>query len=179
MKKVEITEFKTKKINSLTGGKIASHKIDNHPVEEGVLINSFLAEDGSYIGDYGQGWWYVKHQMKVCNDYPHGVAERWNEDYSEMIGYHGYTHRGGQTFKIGDRLFDENYKPVKEDYNEEQWKEWEDYFNKKREEGDDFDRNSIYDEISSVIPFKLRGSKVIKSMDEAKQAAINMSKYLS
>jgi hypothetical protein len=33
--------------------------------------------------------------------------------------------------------------------------------------------------IASVIPFKMRGAKVIETWDEAKQAAINMSKYLS
>jgi hypothetical protein len=33
--------------------------------------------------------------------------------------------------------------------------------------------------ISDVIPFKMRGSKCIENWNEAKQAAINMSKYLS
>ena len=26
------------------------------------------------------------------------------DDEENLIGYRGYTHRGGQTFKIGDRL---------------------------------------------------------------------------
>ena len=33
--------------------------------------------------------------------------------------------------------------------------------------------------ISDVIPFRMRGSKLIENWPEAKQAAINMSKYLS
>ena len=32
--------------------------------------------------------------------------------------------------------------------------------------------------ISSIIPFNLRGAKKIENMEEAAQAAINMSKYL-
>jgi hypothetical protein len=60
--------------------------------------------------------------MKVCNDYPHGVAEVY--EGQTLIGYYGYTHRGGSMFKIGDRLFDESYVPKEDDY--EEW-EWEGY----------------------------------------------------
>jgi len=35
------------------------------------------------------------------------------------------------------------------------------------------------DGVSYVIPFKLRGSKIIETMGEAFEAAKNMSKYLS
>ena len=38
----------------------------------------------------------------------------------------------------------------------------------------------IYNEgISSVIPFNRRGKKVIKTWEDAKEAAISLSKYLS
>lgn len=178
-KKVEVTEFKTKKIEKSTGGKIGSYRIPDYPGDEsdGELHHSFLTKDGKYIGDYDRAWWYVKHNLKVCEDYPHGVAER--HEGGKLIGYYGYTHRGGQTFKIGDRLFDEKYVPVESDFEAKQWKEWKDKYDKAYANGDDFDRENIYDTISSVIPFRFRGNIIISSMNNAKQAAINVSKYLS
>jgi hypothetical protein len=93
---------------------------------------------------------------------------------------YGYTHRGGNMFRIGDRLFDADYEPVKEDYPEEQWNEYETKFADLYQEEDELGRKWMdEDGISYVIPFKLRGSKVIETTEEAFEAARNMSNYLS
>jgi hypothetical protein len=178
MREVKITDFKTKRINSLTGGIISDYKIQDYPADigDGVLRNSFTTKSGLYIGDYATGWWYVKKKLKVCEDYPHGAAEFYEDD--NLVGYYGYTHRGGCLFKVGDRLFDEKYQPVKEDYKDDQWDKWEAEFNEKYKNADDFDREHIYDNISAIIPFNMRGRE-IKNLSESKQAAINLSKYLS
>lgn len=170
------TQDKINQINELTGGVIKEYKIEDYP-EDGVLHNSFLSKNGDYIGDLDRGWWYVKNNLKVCDDYPMGVAELYED--GNLIGYYGYSHRGGNTFKVGDRLFEERYVPVKEDYDEDQWDKWEKEFNEAWENGDEFDRKMIYTDISAIIPYNLRGSKTIETLEEAKQAAINMSKYLS
>jgi hypothetical protein len=117
--------------------------------------------------------------MKVCDQYPHGVAERY-DDEDNLIGYHGYSHRGGQTFKIGDRLFDASYKPKEEDYEEWEWAGWQLKFEESHSKGDDLDKKWMDKEgIGYVIPFNKRGSKVIDNFEECLQAAINMSKDLS
>jgi hypothetical protein len=117
--------------------------------------------------------------MKVCEKYPHGVAERY-DDEGNLIGYHGYTHRGGQTFKIGDRLFDSSYKPKEEDYEEWEWAGWKQKYDKSFSEGDDFDKKWMAESgIGYVIPYTKRGKLVIEDMGMALQAAINMSKDLS
>jgi hypothetical protein len=83
-------------------------------------------------------------------------------------------------FKIGDRLFDEKYEPKKGDYDEHQWDEWEKRFNELYESEDELGKKWMdADGISYVIPFKLRGSKIIETMEEAFDAAKNMSNYLS
>jgi hypothetical protein len=83
-------------------------------------------------------------------------------------------------FKIGDRLFDGDYEPVKEDYDEEQWNEWETKYNELYETEDELGRRWMdADGISYVIPFKLRGPKLIETMEDAFNAAKNMSNYLS
>jgi hypothetical protein len=152
-------------------------------VHHGVLENSFVSKEGEYIGDFKQAKWYQKHKLKVYEPYAHGVAEAYTEN-GDLEGYCGYTHRGAQIFRIGDRLFDELYEPKEKDYPAEQWagwvKEYNDGIAKAEAEGDTWWADDIRnDGISRYIPFKLRGSKVIETLEEAAQAAINLSKHLS
>jgi hypothetical protein len=78
-------------------------------------------------------------------------------------------------------LFQEDYKPREEDYTKEEWGKFEKAFQKSLKNAeDDLDRKWIEESgISHVIPFRMRGPKLIENWQEAKQAAINMSKYLS
>jgi hypothetical protein len=199
-----INPKKVELINRWTWGKIGTHQVGEDQSEEFTLSNSFLAKDGSYIGDVKEGWRYYTNNMIVCREYPHGVAIVLNtyapdnklknsikdpyENYvteqienDNVAGYYGYTHRGGQTFKIGDRFFQEDYEPVSEDYSKEEWKKFEIKFQKSLANAeDDLERKWMKESgISYVIPFKMRGPKVIETWEEAREAAINMSKYLS
>ncbi len=181
--KMEITQEEIQKIERLTGGKIGTHTFG--PNNEHTLNNSFLSPNGTYIGSIDEARWYIKNCMMVDEDYPHGVAaviieDTYGTENPVIEGMYGYTHRGGSLFKIGDRLFDDKYKPVKEDYPEEQWNEYERKFNESYEAGDELDKKWMdEDGIACVIPFKLRGSKLIETMEEAFEAAKNMSKHLS
>lgn len=164
-------------IESHTGGIIGCHSFGEN--NEHNLPNSFLTKDGKYVGDIDRGWWYYKNNMKVCEEYPHGVAERYDKE-GNHIGYHGYTHRGGTTFKIGDRLFDSTYKPKEEDYEEWEWAGWKEKYDKSYSEGDDFDKKWMAESgIAYVMPYTKRGSMEIEDMGMALQASINMSKDLS
>ena len=168
-------------IDRHTGGMISNYSFGNTIQEktEQRLPNSFLTTDGDYVGDIERGWWYYQNKMKICEEYPHGVAEVY-DDNNKLIGYHGYTHRGGQTFKIGDRLFDTDYKPKEEDYEEWEWAGWEYKYLELYGKSDKLDKKWMRESgISYVIPYKKRGKLVIEDMGMALQAAINMSKDLS
>jgi hypothetical protein len=179
----EITQEEIQEIERLTGGKIGSHTFG--PDGEHTLDNSFLSPNGEYIGNFEHAQWYVRNKLMVDEEHPHGVAaviveETYGTDTPVIEGMYGYTHRGGNMFRIGDRLFDEKYEPKKEDYDEEQWKAWEEQFNESYEKGDELDKEWMStDGISYVIPFKFRGKKIIENMREAFEAARNMSNYLS
>lgn len=152
-------------------------------VYHGVLENSFISQNGEYIGNFGEAKWYYDTRLKVYEPYPHGVAIALDEN-GEVEGYVGYTHRGANIFKIGDRLFDARYEPKEEDYTTEQWQSYVCRYNealdKAEKEGDEWWANDIKaDGISRFISFKMRGNKTIENWEEAAQAAINMSKYLS
>jgi len=188
-------------IEKATGGLIKTHewwvvkgvdenfKSNQKPKHEedivyhGVLNNSFVSKGGEYIGDFEKAKWYQKHRLKVYEPYAHGVAEVYTED-GELEGYCGYTHRGAQIFRVGDRLFDALYEPKEEDYTPEQWAEWVKEYNdgiaEAEANGDTWWADDIRnDGISRYITFKLRGPKIIKTLEEAAQAAINLSKHLS
>ena len=181
--KKEITQEEIQEIERLTNGKIETHTFGDN--NEHILENSFLSINGDYVGDFELAQWYVRNSLVVDEDYPRGVAgviaeETYGTDNPILEGMYGYTHRGGNLFKIGDRLFDGEYKPVKEDYSDEEWGEYENKYNSLYESEDDLGRKWIdEDGISYVIPFKLRGKKTIETMTEAFEAAKNMSKYLS
>jgi hypothetical protein len=179
----EITEKEIQEIERLTGGKIGTHTFG--PNDEHKLENSFLSPNGDYIGDFNLGKWYIKNKLMVDEMYPHGVAAVIQEDtYGTenpiIEGMFGYTHRGGQLFKIGDRLFDEGHEPKKEDYTKDEWEIFESDFKRTYEESDELEKKWIEEDgISYVIPFKKRGVRIIETMEDAFQAAKNMSKYLS
>jgi hypothetical protein len=178
-KKVELIEL-------YTDGKVGDHRFG--PNDEYILNNSFLGPNGEYIGSLNEGWWYFKNGMTVCEDYPKGVAIVWNTSRFDKTvvsgvdgvkGYYGYSHRGGQLFKIGDRIFEEDYVPKKEDYPEDEWNKYMKKFAESYRTGDDFDQEWLFiDGVKSVVPFNRRGSKTIRNWGDALTAAINMSKYL-
>jgi hypothetical protein len=156
-----------------------------------------------YIDNIDTAWWYYINKFYVCKEYPHGVAIKLKsyeptivlknsigDEYENFVteqiendnveGFHGYTHRGGSTFKIGDRLFDAEYMPVVDDYDRKEFEGYWKEYSKSYSKADDFDKKSIYgDGIKAVIPFNRRGKQVIKDWDQARQAAINISKDLS
>ena len=189
-----------------TNGRFESKRMPSNKkdiVFHGSLENSFITSEGDYIGDAERGWWYYKNKFYVCKEYPQGVAIKLktyspvikltntiNDSYVNFIteqidndnieGYYGYTHRGGSLFKIGDRLFDENYKPSKSDYTPEEWDNFCREHQKSLKKADPLDKKWMEEDgISYVIPFNKRGRKVIETLEEAREAAINMSKYLS
>ena len=179
----EITKEEIQEIEKLTGGKIGTHTFG--PNNEHTLENSFLSPDGTYIGNIDEARWYVKNKMMVDEKHPHGVAaviteDTYGTDNPVIEGMYGYTHRGGNLFKIGDRLFDGKYNAIKEDYPKDEWDKYETRFKELYESEDELGKKWMdSDGISYVIPFRLRGSNIIKTMEDAFDAAKNMSNYLS
>lgn len=61
----------------------------------------------------------------------------------------------------------------------EEWEEYNKIYVESRKNADDFEKDSIYNSIASIIPFKRRGKRTITTFEECKQAAINLGEYLS
>lgn len=169
------------------GGNFKSNEKPSHGediIYHGVLENSFVSKGGEYIGDFKRAEWYEKNKLKVYEPYPHGVAILMNDDLTGIVGYYGYTHRGGCTFKIGDKIFDGNYEPQEKDYTPEQWagwvKEYNDGIAQAEADGDTWWADDIRnDGVARYIPYRLRGERTIENWEDAIQAAKNMSDHLS
>jgi hypothetical protein len=128
-----------------------------------------------FVGTLDDCYWLLEKSVVVCNDF---ASAGYSLTDNAWIGW---SHRAKAAFKKGDRLFDEKYKPVESDYTEEEWTKFSLAYQKSLNAAvDELDRKWIIEDgISYVIPFKQRGPKIIETNNEAKQAAINFSKYVS
>jgi len=129
-------------------------------------------KDGHLLGSIDDLNWMFKNNC-IADDVLRGVA--YCKDDKSFVGY---SHRGKQKFKVGDKLFDQKYKPVEEDY--EEW-EWAGFIQEQSKAQKNNEDNGWDEEVSiqDVIPFSKRGSIIIKTQSQARKAAHNFSKYIS
>lgn len=201
----EVNKEKIAKIVMYTGGTIKTYqwwevkgtngvfKSNSAPknkkdiVFHGKLENSFMYGN-TYIGDIETGWWYYKNRFVVCDKYPKGVAMKLKKSFwinngdplEDIEAIYGFSHRGGCLFRIGDRLFKEDYRPHVCDYTKKQWEKWHDIYRKRLAKADSFDKKWLCEDgVAGFIPFNMRGKKVIETWDEAIEAAHNLSNHLN
>lgn len=100
--------------------------------------------------------------------------------YSKKLHkYYGYSHRGGAFFGIGDMLFDEHKENKELYYKNKSFRiSFIKYLIKYINSPYEFE-DLVSSGITSIVPFKSRGIKIIEDMQEAYQAASNFAKYLS
>ena len=147
-----------------------------------IVTNIFgsFKEDGLYIetntGSYNilDCSFLLDESMKYKNTNTYGVV------YSDKTKkYYGFTHRGIGIFGIGDMLFDINNENTSIYYNSIKYRIKYLYSLIRAITCKFRFKYLIEDGIKDVIPFNKRGSKIIETKEEAKQAAINFMKYIS
>ena len=116
----------------------------------------------------------LDESMKYKNTNTYGVV------YSDKTKkYYGFMHRGSIGFGIGDMLFDINNENTSIYYNSIKYRIKYLYSLIRAITCKFRFKYLIEDGIKDVIPFNKRGSKIIETKEEAKQAAINFMKYIS
>ena len=116
----------------------------------------------------------LDESMKYKNTNTYGVV------YSDKTKkYYGFTHRGVEGFGIGNMLFDINNENTSIYYNSIKYRIKYLYTLIRAITCKFRFKYLIEDGIKNVIPFNKRGSKIIETKEEAKQAAINFMKYIS
>ena len=94
----------TRLITKYTGGKIGTHRFGKD--NENVLDNSFIANDGTYIGNIERAWWYYNNKFYVCHEYPQGVAVKL-KSYSPVIILRNYIEDAYENF-ITEQIENDN-----------------------------------------------------------------------
>ena len=137
--------------------------------ESGLYVET---NTGSYnILDYS---FLLDESMKYKNTNTYGVV------YSgKTKKYYGFTHRGIGAFGIGDMLFDINNENTSIYYNNIKYRIKYLYRLIRAITCKFRFKYLIEDGMKDVIPFNKRGSKIIETKEEAKQAAINFMNYIS
>ena len=137
--------------------------------ENGLYVE---ANTGTYnILDYS---FLLDESMKYKNTNTYGVIYSY-----KTKKYYGFTHRGVEGFGIGDMLFDINNENTSIYYNSIKYRIKYLYTLIRAITCKFRFKYLIEDGIKDVIPFNKRGSKIIETKEEAKQAAINFMKYIS
>ena len=137
--------------------------------ENGLYVE---ANTGTYnILDYS---FLLDESMKYKNTNTYGVIYSY-----KTKKYYGFTHRGLIGFGIGDMLFNINNENTSIYYNSIKYRIKYLYTLIRAITCKFRFKYLIEDGIKDVIPFNKRGSKIIETKEEAKQAAINFMKYIS
>ena len=119
---------------------------------------------GTLVGELSDVSWLLKYDC-VADDELSGVV------YSKKLkGYIGYSHRASYTFKIGDVLFEQDWKPKNE--NDKKYKKYYkiNKYNK---------NNSKKEIILENMPYHKRGDKICVTLEDCREAAKNFSKHVS
>ena len=168
-----------KVFESTCGVKVGNYKVNDsseNTYDDWTLSDAVVTPISKrLVGTLDDCYWLLEKSVVVCNDF---ASAGYSLTDNAWIGW---SHRAKSAFKKGDRLFDEKYKPVESDYTEEEWTKFALAYQKSLNAAvDELDRKWIIEDgISYVIPFKQRGPKILETNNEAKQAAINFSKYVS
>lgn len=143
---------------SPTSGDISYHKYSSKGTPCFVKNGIWLSIDAVFMCH--------NRNMVIDN---HGLAKIFEPDAfgaNRHVGYYGFSHRGGTSFRVGDVIFDAEWQM------DEFHKDFKKYKRKLNE-------SKTSSRIEDVIPFHERGDKKIKTLEEAKNAALILSDELS
>ena len=173
------------KIEKETGLKV--HSISAKDSQTGKLVRyQTFHPDGDHLGSIEIGWLYVKMRLKAIKGKSPLTA--WSAETKQWIGFNNFNRTNKVcAFGKGDKLFDPTWIPTDEDlYQLESY--WVKQHHKYVTEYENWQastspKKATEEEMSlnywalQLIPYQLRGSKVIKSYEEAYDAAIAFSNY--
>jgi hypothetical protein len=165
-------------IEKYTGG-IVKEKIEADSENESGYIRKyiFLSKNKKYVGDLFKGWWYYENQMMVVNERPQGVAVQYVD--KKIYGYYVLTNIENVFVSIGDKIFDEEYRPSKSDFKKNEWDKWNKLYYKFYNRTKGWKRNQIKKfGIVIFMPYNKRGLRKIKTNEEAKNTAIKIYDFI-
>lgn len=181
-------------INTYTGGKITDHHAKDPEI---TLSNCFVSQKNIYLGNLATAKSYLDNNFVICSYYPTQVAlklkrkaknilkehprklqyitENAVDFEKDAIGYVGISHYGDVLFKIGDKIFDKNFKI--ESMDQLSAFDYIKYVTKMQITG--VKSEDYLQFVNEFIPFQKRGTITIETRSQCKLAALRFSTYFN
>ncbi len=165
-------------IEKYTGGLVKEKiEIDNESDSGFTRKYIFLTKNKKYVGDLFKGWRYYLNQMMVTEERPDSISVKYKD--KKIDAYYIDIENETLTIKIGDRIFDEKYRPSQSDFKKDEWDEWNKKFNTFYNKSKEWKQRRLKKVgIVLFMPYNKRGFKKIKTNEEAKDTAIRIYDYI-
>lgn len=151
-------------------GEKAIATVYNNGVFEKVPYDSQVHGERATVCGYDVkrlGEMIIKYDMQKTRS---NQVLKWKE------GHYGFSHRCGQTFKKGDKLFDENWIISQSD---DRYNTYLNLAEKAKKEEPAYYPGDAEEYVMDFVPFKQRGEKTIETEEEEFISALNFAKYVS
>lgn len=138
----------------------------NEELELGSVITYNLIYDKKYFwGDVDFAWWMFKNQIIVSDERPKFLAFKYEN--RKIVGVYIKLRKGGLIIKIGDRIFEPDFRPSSSFYSLEFWKKVEQEYKKDFKAADKSTKaEMIKDGYKKYIPINLLGRQVIMTKED-------------
>ena len=135
-------------------------------------------KNSGYVCDLEKGWWMYKNNIKIFEKYPQCVGLKY--DGKNFKSCYVFCYEKSFFLEIGDKIFEQNYKPSKIFHDKTKWKKWfgdykKDFKNSNKERKIQIKKVGM----KNYIPIQERGRYPIKDMDDAIKSVENILIYLS
>jgi len=85
-----------------------------------VIVHNLIYDKKHHWGDIDFGWWMIKNQIMVSQEKPRFLAFRYEN--RQIVGAYIKLNQGGLHLKIGDRIFEPDFRPSSPFYEQNYWK---------------------------------------------------------
>lgn len=135
-------------------------------------------KNSGYICDLDTGWWIFKNGYKMHEEYPQFIALKYTD--KEFQSCLLFKDDIKIYLNLGDKIFEETYKPSKSFHDKKNWKIWVRKFKKDLERSDPKKRASLKKEgLKKYLPLQQRGRRSIKNEEDCVECAKKIGIYLS
>jgi hypothetical protein len=131
-----------------------------------------------YWGDLDFGWWMMKNLIIVSDEEPKNIAYQYKD---RKISAAFIKVKDKSLFlKIGDKIFEENYKPSPPFHEKNEWKKWMEKFKADFKKVDNETKFKMSGEgLINYVPIQKRGRITIETKEDLLNSARKIIDYLS
>lgn len=151
----------------------------NEEADQGsVIVHNLIFDKKHYWGDIDFGWWMLKNQIMVSQERPRFLAFKYEN--RQIIGAYIKLNQGGIDLKIGDRIFESDFRPSSPFYEQDYWKKVSENYNRDLKRANKETKVKIMREgFKKYIPIQQLGRFKIETKEDLILSAERIFDFLS